>query len=147
MAFFGCFGTDLCARRIFETRAQYLCAPILHYSLDGLVALCYGEKEFSHAYDTRESRFFIATESKEKAISISEGTVARLYRRYGKRLAEHMPWQTAFSVYDSKKGVLMLGGAQGAVCFTEYVRDVLFFSSDPTLLRDPTPSYFSVFSA
>ena len=144
MAFFGCFGNNSYGRQIFDSRAEYLCAPVLQFSLDGLIALCHGEKIFSPAVDTR---LFIAAESKDKTFSVGESTLARLYRRYGKRLAEHIPYATVFAVYDSRKGRLLLGGTQGALCFTEYVRDILFFSSDPMLLRDPVPLHFSVFSA
>ena len=140
MAFFGCFGEDPDGRRIFNMRAEYLFAPMLHYSMDGVMALCYSIKEAF--LPVSDPWLFVATAGDGKGITVGRDTVRRIYRRYGKRLYAHIPFATAFAVYDSRKGKLFLGGTRGETCFIEQVGETLFFSSDPLLLRSPSALEF-----
>ena len=143
MAFFGVFGDSAAARRVFDTRASYLCAPALHFSLDGRVALCYAGSASLSALFTESPSLFVATATKGGA-TLGNDTLTLFYRRYGKRLRRHLPLPTAFALYDARRARLLLGGTEGEKCFLEEGGDALFFSSDPTLLRTPVALDFAV---
>lgn len=137
MAFYGCFGADRSARRVFDARAQYLCAPVLHFSFDGMIALCHDRRALTFGISPTDASLFIGTAGRCAGVEVGHDTIARLYRRYGRHLRAYLPRETSFALYDSKKGSLLLGAADGARCFFEYAHGVCFFASTPLLLRAP----------
>ena len=135
MAFFGVFGESKAVRRIFDTRASYLYAPVLHFSLDGRMALCYGAEE--NSFSARLYPHLFAAASAHSSVQLSIETLVALYQRHGKKLRTHLPFSAAFAVYDSRCGRLTLGGMGEEKCFLESVENSLFFSSESYLLRSP----------
>ncbi len=135
MAFFGVWGEGREARAHFDARAAYLYAPVLHFSLDGRLALCDGAHK-----DTLSPRIyphlFLATAT-HSSVAVTPDTLASLYRKHGKALRAHLVTPTVFALYDSKKGRLLLGGTHGEKCFIEAQGNSILFSSAPHLLRRP----------
>ena len=138
MAFFGVFGAGGAQRACFDMRAHYLCAPALHFSIDGRVALCHDMGVSPTDLLALHPALFVATAAEDR-VSLGIATVAVLYRRYGKRLRRHLALPSAFAVYDARRGSLLLGGTGGKKCYLEEVDGTLFFSSEPCLLRAPVP--------
>ena len=138
MAFFGVFSDKSEARARFEGRAHYLYAPVLHYSMDGRVALCHDAGRSLTELLCTHPALFVATAAGEQ-VSLGGATVAGFYKRYGKRFRRYLPAPAAFAVYDAHKGALFLGGAKGEKCYLEEADGALFFSSEPRLLRSPIP--------
>ena len=137
MAFFGVFMGNARARARFEARCAYLCEPILHFSLDGCVALCHGM--WGDAAEPLPSpHLFLATAARG-AERVSPETLARLYARYGKHLRACLPSLVSFALYDSRGGILLLGGTGGCKCYLEQTEEEVWFSSHPHLLRAPVP--------
>jgi len=136
MGFFGVFGEGR-ERAWVPDRAAYLCMPVLHFSLDGRLSLAYGMTE-EEVPATVYPHVFTATSSKRGEISVSAATVARFYHRYGKRFYKHVPYPTAFALYDSRRGALYLGGMGGEKCYVEAAGKHILFSSEADLLRAPT---------
>ena len=135
MAFLGLFMGDACARARFDARCAYLCAPILHFSLDGRLSLCHATREDTVA-PLLYPHLFLATAACG-AERVSHETLARLYLCYGKRLRERIFSPTAFALYDSRKGLLLLGATGGCKCYIEQTEEGVWFSSLPHLLRAP----------
>ena len=138
MAFFGVFSERSEARARFERRAPYLCAPVLHFSLDGRAALCHDCGAALALCHPPPSSLFVAAAARGN-IATSVAALAHLYRKYGKKMRRHLPAPAAFAVYDARKGALLLGGAKGEKCYIEEASGALFFSSEPYLLRAPIP--------
>ncbi|MBE6656746.1 MAG: hypothetical protein E7609_07810 [Ruminococcaceae bacterium] len=143
MAFFGVFGGEGGARSRFERRAEYLSSPTLHYSLDGKTALCYDGARTLEELDFPMPSLFVATAPRGD-IKLGRITLATLYRRYGKHLRRYVSCPSSFALYDAKRGRLLLGGTHGEKCYIDETDGALFFSSDPTLLRAPTPIDFGI---
>ena len=141
MGFFGVWGEDREARARVDTRAAYLYAPVLHFSLDGRIALCDGTRA-----DTLSPRIYphlFLAAATHSSVAVTPDTLASLYRKYGKALRPHLSLPTAFVLYDSKKGRLLLGGTHGEKCFIEAQGNSILFSSAPHLLRHPVPVDFA----
>ena len=137
MAFLGLFMGDARARARFDARCAYLCAPVLHFSLDGCVALCEGARGDASPLPYAP-HLFLATNACG-AERVCHETLARLYLRYGKHLCAHLPCAAAFALYDSRKGALLLGATEGGKCYLEQTEEGVWFSSHPHLLRAPVP--------
>ena len=135
MSFFGVFGEGR-ARALAESRAIYLCSPVLHYSLDGLITLVYGKRDESVSA-ARYPYIFAATSPQSPEFSVSTQTVSRLYFRYGKHFGKHLAYPMAYALYDSRRATLYLGGTCGEKCYLEAWDNAILFSSDPHLLRAP----------
>ena len=143
MAFFGVFGSKKEERARFDVRSAYLSAPALHYSVDGRVAFCHdGARTLEELVGI--ARFFFATTASNTPVQLGSETLTFLYRRYGKRLRSHVPCPCSFALYDVKRGVLLLGGAQGEKCFLEEINGAYLFSSVPELLRSPVAVDFAI---
>lgn len=135
MAFFGVFGEGK-ARASVDVRSAYLCAPILHFSLDGWIALAYGKWD-GDMPATLYPHLFVATASHSPAFSLGTSMLARLYFRFGARFYARLPYPTSFVLYDSHRATLYLGGTGGEKCYLEERDDAFLFSSEPHLLRAP----------
>lgn len=143
-SFFGLFGGTAKARAIAEERAAYLFSPALHFSIDGVVALCHGGGELPPNAALKSSLFLAAaTPYANGAVTLEN--LERLYKRYGKKLRKRIPTPLAFALYDSKKGRLLLGGSMGRKCFLEEREDGILFSSERDLLRSPIAVDLAVF--
>ena len=138
MAFFGVFGGNREARACFEERAAYLFAPALHFSIDGKVAFCHDEAKTLEEL-ARNARFLFVASASPTNVVLGRDRLALLYRRYGKRLRRYIPCPSSFALYDARGGFLLLGGTHGVKCFAEELSGAILFSSDPYLLRAPTP--------
>ena len=141
MAFFGVWGEDREARARFDARAAYLYAPVLHFSLDGRLALCHGTHK-DPWLPVSHTHLFLATATRSP-VAVTPDTLASLYRKHGKALRARLSSPTAFALYDSRKGRLLLGGTAGEKCFMEASGDTFFFSSEPYLLCRPIPVDFA----
>ena len=142
MSFFGVFGEGS-VRALAEERAAYLCAPVLHFSIDGCLSLAYGERE-DRLSATSYPHLFAATASRNRTASVGIATLSRLYLRYGKRFYSRIPAPAAFALYDSRRSTLYLGGTGGERCYVEAEGNAVFFSSDPSLLRAPVAVDYAV---
>ncbi len=138
MAFYGVFSGSSAARARFEGRAPYLCAPALHFSLDGRVALCHDRIASLSALLNATPSLFVATAARG-GLSVGCASVVQLYRKYGKKMRRYLPVPAAFALYDAKRGSLLLGAAKGEKCYLEETGGAIFFSSEPYLLRAPIP--------
>ena len=143
MAFLGVFGESREARAHFSVRADYLCAPVMHFSLDGRVSICYDGAKTLEELASLPRAFFIATAG-DGSITLTRAALADLYRRYGKRLRRRIACPTSFALYDAKRGILLLGGTHGEKCYMEEQNGAIFFSSVSTLLRNPIPVDFAI---
>lgn len=143
MSFFGVFGEGR-ARALAQSRASYLCAPVLHFSMDGRILLAVGTADETVSA-VPYPHLFAATASKKRTVSVSTVTLLRLYQRRGKHFSPHLSHPTAFALYDSRRATLYLGGTGGEVCYIEEAGDTLLFSSDPDLLRAPRAVSHAVF--
>ena len=143
MAFLGVFGESGEARAHFSVRADYLCAPVMHFSLDGRVSICYDGAKTLEELAIANAPFFAATACPHQAKLGSE-RLSSLFRRYGKRFKRYIPCPCAFALYDAKRTMLFFGGTHGEKCFMEEMDGAILFSSLPDLLREPIPVDFAI---
>ena len=136
MAFVGFFGTAPDALRRLHTRASFLCAPILHLSLSGTVALAYTTRDGTEPAPFPTTPITVATDGR----GCGEGELlqlSRLYLRYGRRMRHRILTPLCFAVCDSRKNLVLLGATGGRRCYFEEDEEGFWFSSVPTLLRAP----------
>ena len=130
--------------RLLE-RSRYLPAGVLHFSLEGRVALCTGGCVACDSLLLRRVPSSFLGAIGAEGVAEAEERLLAAYNRLGLRCGKLLAEGVCFAVWDGRHDRLLLGATSGARCYVSHEEDGLWFSSDVAVLTHPVAVTLGVF--
>ena len=126
-------------------RSRYLPAGVLHFSLEGRVALCTGGCIGRGGLLLRRGCPHLLGAIGSDEVRETAEDLLTAYNRLGLRCGRRLAEGVCFAVWDGRRDRLLLGATSDARCYVSHEEDGLWFSSEAAVLSHPIAVTLGVF--